>query len=104
MEKDICTKCGEPIEEGELRQDENENIICEDCFVDLLGQKKENKKYITIRELKEELDRLGTSWDDKPVYIVDTSSDHYKAYHLAYIEADPSENCLDLGVNLEPNK
>ena len=41
MEKDICTKCGEPIEEGKIRQDENENIICEDCFIDLLGQKLE---------------------------------------------------------------
>ena len=32
MEQDFCTKCGEPIEEGELRQNADEEIICEDCF------------------------------------------------------------------------
>ena len=43
MEKDICTKCGEPIEEGELRQDEDENIICEDCFIEELSNNLDRK-------------------------------------------------------------
>lgn len=36
QEMDTCTVCGEPIPEGELRQDENENIVCEDCFMEHL--------------------------------------------------------------------
>ena len=36
QEMDTCSVCGEPIPEGELRQDENENIVCEDCFIEHL--------------------------------------------------------------------
>lgn len=30
---DYCCKCGCEIEEGRSRQDKDENIICEDCFI-----------------------------------------------------------------------
>ena len=38
--QDTCSICGEPIEEGRLRQNEDENIICEDCFMELQKDKK----------------------------------------------------------------
>ena len=34
--QDYCSKCGEPIEENRLRQDKDENILCEDCFTSYL--------------------------------------------------------------------
>ena len=37
--QDRCAICGEPIEEGRARQDENENIICEECFMSYLASK-----------------------------------------------------------------
>ena len=33
---DICTKCGQSIEEGRVRQDKDENVLCEDCFIEYL--------------------------------------------------------------------
>ena len=37
QEMDTCTICGEPIPEGMLRQNENEEIVCEDCFIEHLA-------------------------------------------------------------------
>lgn len=37
---DMCPICGSEIEEGQARQDEDENIICEECFIQLQAKKK----------------------------------------------------------------
>ena len=34
---DVCHICGEVIEDERARQDKNENIICEDCFMKILS-------------------------------------------------------------------
>ena len=39
--QDTCSICGESIEKDRARQDENENIICEDCFTEYLASKLE---------------------------------------------------------------
>lgn len=31
---DTCSICGSPILSGQARQDKEENIICEDCFIE----------------------------------------------------------------------
>ena len=37
MDKEICTKCGSIIE-GDTCQDKEENIICEDCLIQLQAE------------------------------------------------------------------
>ena len=34
---DTCAICGHTIEEGRARQDKDEQIICEDCFIENLA-------------------------------------------------------------------
>ena len=31
---DHCSKCGEVIEEGALTSDDEDNILCEDCYIE----------------------------------------------------------------------
>ena len=39
--QDHCAVCGEPIEEGRARQNEDEEIVCEDCFIEYLASRGE---------------------------------------------------------------
>lgn len=39
QETDVCSVCGTPIEKERLRCDEDNNILCEDCFIEYLAPK-----------------------------------------------------------------